>query len=525
MTGIKRMATGVFLAAMLAGACAVAAFAQATPSQPKAQAAKPAADISKKVEVTMWMTGRSTPSDAELVLAELNKLALRDLNCTVNFNLFNSPDTQQKYVLLLSSGEPIDLLYSASYINYSANVEKGAFLPLDDLVQKYAPRLWEFVGKENWDATRVNGKIYMVPTTVKAYVPSGFMYREDLRVKYKLPKPVDLATIEAYLEGIKKNEPSIQPTGEVVTSVGAIGSYFTPWECLDLKYKWIDWRMPYGQYIDYFNPTKITSYWESQDFRDDMKMFKRWADKGFWSRSALANKETQVDAFRAGRIAATIGGNVNIESYATVEQALMTEHPDWKVGYLPYSRPKRLANPKHPTQDGFSITITSKNPERAIMLLEKLIMDKDYFELSQYGIKGKHFNVTKDGYWEVVGDISKVGFQREGLRLWATRNENYALYPKSYDTVKALFEECKTYSYPNIYTGFTEDATPYQAERAALFNVQSQYLTPIEAGLVDDVDAAIDAFVKRAKAAGLSKIHAEFSKAWNAYLRDKKFVK
>lgn len=232
MTVIGRIALGVPILSLMLLFMSAGGQEAAPPAQAAAggETAKAAPDISKKVEVTMWMTGRVTPADTDLVLAELNKLTLRDLNATVNFNLFNSPDTQQKYVLLLSSGESVDLLYSASYINYSQNVEKGAFLPLDELLPKYAPKLWNFVGKDNWDATRVNGKIYMVPTTVKAYVPSGFMYREDLRAKYNLAVPVDLATIEQYLEGIKKNEPSIMPTGEVVTSVGAIGSYFTAWE-------------------------------------------------------------------------------------------------------------------------------------------------------------------------------------------------------------------------------------------------------------------------------------------------------
>ena len=53
--------------------------------------------------------------------------------------------------------------------------------------------------------------------------------------------------------------------------------------------------------------------------------------------------------------------------------------------------------------------------------------------------------------------------------------------------------------------------------------VLTQYLAPIEAGLVPDVDAAIKTFMEKAKAAGLDKIQAEYTKQWKAYCAEYKY--
>src|SRR5690606_38906709 len=101
--------------------------------------------------------------------------------------------------------------FTAEWTQYQQYAKSGAFLPIDDILPVAAPKLYEFVPQDMWDAVRIDGNIYTVPATYKEYVTGGFVWREDLRQKYDLPKPVDLASFEAYLDGIKKNEPNIQP--------------------------------------------------------------------------------------------------------------------------------------------------------------------------------------------------------------------------------------------------------------------------------------------------------------------------
>ena len=322
------------------------------------------------------------------------------------------------------------------------------------------------------------------------------------------------------MEGIKQNEPDMQVTGEVVSTYGSIGSHFTTWEFLDRKYKWADFRVPYGLYIDYQDPTKVIDWWETEEFASDMKMFKSWADAGYWSRSSLANTENKQDAFEAGKTACDLAFN-SPSVYANLVSRVAASHPDWELGWQPHYRVKNLATPNHATQNGMSIPNSANEPERGLLLLEKLVLDEEYFRLSQYGEEGVDYNVTEDGYYEAVGDSTTAGFPREAGSLWSTRNTEFMLYPEATAQIlNELNSEFETYTYPNIWTGFAEDTTPYQSEKAALANVITEYLPPIQAGLVDDVDAAIAEFLEKAKVAGLDKIREEYKRQWLAYVEE-----
>jgi putative aldouronate transport system substrate-binding protein len=49
-------------------------------------------------------------------------------------------------------------------------------------------------------------------------------------------------------------------------------------------------------------------------------------------------------------------------------------------------------------------------------------------------------------------------------------------------------------------------------------NVVTQYLVPLQAGMVDNVDTAIDEFLKNAEAAGMDKLHELYIKQWYAHV-------
>jgi len=485
-------------------------------------AALPALAESEKlpyVEIEMWMTG-SDPDDLQSVLDEINKIALEDLNTKLNFHMIND-STEPKYTLLLSTGDTVDLLYTANYLNYTGRVSQGAFMELEELIKTYAPEIWDAIPQANWDAVRVNGGIYMIPSVNTGFVAPAFAYREDLRKKYNLPEITDLETISQYLLTIAANEPEMKAAAEYVTNVGNMGDYFTSWAVLDQKYRWTDWRMSYGLYIDYDDPTNIYSYWESEDFREDMKLMKQWADAGVWSRSALASGDDQQELFKNGGTAAICGSFLDRMPDIMIEWE--TTHPDWEVGLLCYDAVKGLSLTKHPTQDGMAVPHSAANPERALMLYSKMLLDQRYNRLAQYGIEGKHYNIDENGYYEQIKDS---GFDPGSMRPWAYNNKALGIPTRASDIMNELYDQFNLYdiAYVNISSSFAEDTTAYTAERAALMNVISEYLVPIQAGFVDDVDAAIDEFLKQAKAAGLDKIQEEYKAQWLKYVEDNKVV-
>jgi putative aldouronate transport system substrate-binding protein len=467
-------------------------------------------DTSKKVELQFYMLG-DAPKDLPAIEAEINKMALEDLNTTVKFNYTSWTDWDQKYKLLLSSGQPIDLIFTADWTQYQSYAKKGAFLALDELLPKASPELQKFVPANMWEDVKVDGKIYTVPATYKEYVTNGFVWREDLRKKYNLPEPKDLASFEAYMEGIKKNEPDMMPISLNSDVRNNLHYIYT-------ELNKMVGALPYGMGVKYESPTEVYSYWGSDEHKAELETMKRWADKGFIPKNVLNIKDTMQDPLTSGKAASIFGDNPT--RFNESAMSISSTHPEWELGYSPFARTTGYATPVHPIHNGFAIAKSSKNPERALAFYEKLVLDKRYNQLTEYGFEGKNYTV-EDGYYKMVGTSQTNGFTREAMNGWAWRNPEFMLFDKSFDGVKAIFDELDKIQKPDLFLGFAEDYTAYQGEKAALEQVEKQYLYPLQAGLVDDVEKGLETFMQKAKQAGLEKIQAEWTKQWLAYTEEK----
>ena len=78
----------------------------------------------RKSRLQFYMLG-DAPKDLPVIESEINKLAEADLNATVKFNFTSWTDWDQKYKLLLSSGQPIDLIFTADWTILPVLCEKG----------------------------------------------------------------------------------------------------------------------------------------------------------------------------------------------------------------------------------------------------------------------------------------------------------------------------------------------------------------------------------------------------------------
>jgi putative aldouronate transport system substrate-binding protein len=472
-------------------------------------------DISKHVELQLYMLG-DAPKGLADVQAEVNKLAEKELNATVKFNFIPWTDWETKYKLLLTSGQSIDLIYVSPWTKVVQYAKDGAFLPLDEMLPKVAPELNKLIPEELWKAVKINGKIYDAPNTWKQFQNVGVLWRDDLREKYNLPKPTTIENYEAYMEGIKKNEPDMIPT-----AIEATASLPGTWRLLNMKYKFYNQDFPneYGLAVMNDKPADMINYFQSPMLAEDAKQWKSWADKGYWSKSALSDKTTGDEAFKSGKVAVITGQNA--PNYGGMISTLATQHPDWKLGFSTFPETTGVVHTaSNNGNDGYAIPATSKNPERALAFYEKLVTDKRYNYLTEYGIEGKHYTITSDGYYQGVGDAKTSEFPREAFNGWAWRNPAIQLFDKSFDPVLDIFKKLDAIATPDVTSNFQFDDSSVKAEIAAFQTVRVQYLNPIEAGLVQDVDSAISTFLSKAKAAGLEKIQQTFIEQYKKYCSD-----
>lgn len=460
------------------------------------------------------------PDDETVVEDAVNAVLKEKLNATIDFQFSTWTDFTLKYNNMLTSGGA-DLIYIANWLDYGLLARAGAFLELDDLLNTYAPELRKLAGEDMLNMCRVDGELYAVPALWPEYVSTGIKYREDLRAKYDLPYPNSLENMEAFFAGIKQNEPD-QPILRATASESAssLQVAFDTVNMFNIKYAWTtDNGFPYGLTSNYDTPDQVYDYWFSDAFVEDMKLMKKWADMGFWSKSALSDVNDS-EAYENGLCVAEIGGmNPNKQIASANNFAL--DHPEWQSAYIAYGEITKVLYPGHATQNGTAIVRGSKNPERAAMVLNFLMTDLDMNKLVQYGIEGTHYEVA-DGLYKNLSQR----FNYENFNTWNLRVNEYKLPQASDIALQAMFDKYNEIAsqskFPNVnlYGGFTEDYAAYEFERTAVSNVMRQYLAPLQAGLVDDVDAAVATFRAEVEKAGIKACRDGFTEQWLAYCEE-----
>lgn len=462
-------------------------------------AAKSDIDLSKHVNLTMYLIG-SPARDYDMVLAELNKKLEKDLNATLKVNWVGWADYGTQYPLLLASGEPIDLVYASTWTNFYQNARKGAFMDIKDLAKKYAPKSLAQITPDFYKQTEVDGHLYAMPAEFYQYGDMGYIVRGDLMKKYGLTSIDGIDDYGKFMDAVVKNDPQLDPSGDISSS-GGLETYYANaqgyYGILSSQFS------PFYINMDDANP-KIFNLYETDGILDYFKKMKEWGDKGYWSKSILSNKDDKM--LTEGKAASKLH---NQDSWSGVYM----EHPDWDVQFYLNSK---YTYKTQAMQDGMAVPASSKNPERALMLLELLRTDRSYNNLLTYGIEGKHYEITADNK---LKPLDLDGFAPDGYCSWGfkapeLRYDVVGTPPNNAEVRQKLADRARE----NPYALFTPDFEPVKNEMAAVTNIVQQYSFPLNYGYVKNPEEGLKTLVSKVKAAGSEKIMAEMQKQLDAFL-------
>lgn len=459
-----------------------------------------ALDTSKPVDLVMYLLG-SPAKDYDAVLAEVNKKLKQDLNATVAVNWIGWGDFSTKYPLVLASGEPIDLIYASTWLNYYTQAQKGAFMPIEKLAPVYAPKSYAETTPDFMQQATVNGHLYALPPTFFQNSNMGYIVRGDLMKKYGMTSINSMDDYGKYLDAVAKNDKNLDPTGFYANSDGLDKYYATELNLYDIL------QVQYSPlYVDLSDPNgKIINYLERPEMPAFYAKMKEWGDKGYWSKSVLSNKDG--DLLKEGKAASKLH---NIDTW----RSLYIEHPEYDLQYYPgWAYAFKTAA----MQDGMAIPSSAKNPERALMFLEKLRQDESYYDLLTYGIQGKDYEVTSDNQLKALNvDV----FAPEGYCSWGFKTLKFYKDPVGTPaSLPAVKEKIQSLVKENRFLLFTPNIDPVKNENAAVMNVMQQYEVPLRYGYVDPVKG-LATLNQKLKEAGIDKLIAGLQKQMDEYLKN-----
>ncbi|MBN2547430.1 MAG: extracellular solute-binding protein [Spirochaetes bacterium] len=480
----------------------------------------------EKVELNMWLVGDTVP-DYDLMLEELNKIMLEDINATIKVNFTTWIDWRSKLRLALSSGEKIDLIHMAPWSIYDEQAKLGAFMPLEGIAPVYAPKTWESYSENVLNSAKVNGHVFMLPFRYVDPEGNGFLYRLDLAEKYGIGKIKGIDDLERYMKVVKDKEGIIPYNAggfdnQVMSESFAIWMNFWPDSPDEIL---VQGQMSYFKVFQN-DPEKPFVIFEHKAFKEALKYARRFYLAGYWPENVLANKKDSREAILNGTSAIT---NLNPINANEEYKRIMAKNPLWKLDWFsPYQ--KLTHPPKSPANNnGMSIPVSSKNPERALMLLEKLHQDQRYHDLTTYGIRGKHWDLDSNQDIILPEGVSAdtTGFPWDRPCPWGWREkELYRVEPTKLKSTWQVIRDWILYVYKNgsekQFGDFKFDKTAVEAELAAIDSVKTQYVDPLLWGMIADPEKGYLEMMNKMNQAGLQKVKSEFNEQWKQYLKNKK---
>jgi len=461
----------------------------------------PASDL-KPYKISLVYPG--TPqTDEKKVEEALNKLLTEKINATIDLMPIDWGAWDDKINLMIASREEVDIIFTAQWNGHANNVSKGAFLELGDLIDQYGKGIVDSLDPAFLEGAKINGKNYGIPTNKELAAAGGIVYRKDVTDELgidmsNVKTPQDLDAVYAV---VKAKRPDLTP---LYTTAGVFNSHFFA------NYDFLgDSTIP-GAILKDEAGTTVTSIEKIERYKQYLNLTRDYFKKGYINADAATTQVSSGDAWKAGTVFSTVepmkpGKDAEIASASgltgKLAQIIMTE--------------KTVAT-SETAGSMLGISSTSKDPARAMMLINLLHTDKEINNLLNFGIEGEHY--TRNG--EIITATDSTANYNPGS-AWMFGNQflNYVWDTEDPDKW-AKFKEFNQNAKVSPALGFVFNSEPVKAEVGALANVIRQYQRALETGSLD-VDKILAEYEAKLKDAGVDKVIAEKQKQFDEFLASK----
>lgn len=274
-----------------------------------------------------------------------------------------------------------DLPYSTVM---SGAIESGLFLPLDDLLKEYAPRLMEIVPETTWDELRgPDGKIYGIGDYLSSTARRCTVIRKDLLDECGLEVPVTLEDYYNTLVAFKEHGVKYPFCGRAnfkysETFFAAYGVVPTTWKLNE-------------------NGEVVPAY-ILPEMKEALSFYRKIYEEGLMDPESLTNNLTiRNQKVASGDVGMFVGSISEVPSFNT---SLQNNVPDGEWICIP--SPLNPNGGEHgyaaaaPTVNVHYINAKCENPEDIIRFFDKML-DPELQTFLTYGIEGEFYTLNEDG--------------------------------------------------------------------------------------------------------------------------------
>jgi putative aldouronate transport system substrate-binding protein len=479
--------------------------------------------------ILTYMTLGNKPANSatEDMLKQLNKILTEKVNAELEIYYIPWNDYLTNYDLKLAEMDgSVDLIGTATdWLDAWKNTKLGTFLPIpDDMLKKYAPETWKSVSKEHWDMCRMDGKIYLIPEdNYVQWVNHGFMYRGDWAKEAGLNGVHSWEDLTKYFSYVRSAKPGVIPWDSNAAENSYHGDGYIQSKSDYVPLDGISTLNMFG--VRRGNLKKLYSpFYEGDELIAYARLMKKWDQMGVWQKNVLqstAGNNDNRDEFYKGK--SSIEEHHTQTWYTQVRPEMDRRQPGSDCNLFWFGEELGNITTMTITHGAMAISAACKYPERALMVYDLLRNDKECYNLINYGIEGRQYVLTDNGYRKKPDSYTA---QKDTLttNFWWGRNDKLEIRDansdwKKFDEISATYNKTKI-DYP--YSQLVWNLGDISKELGNISDVWGIYMAHISYGKMDNPEVYVAEFRDALKKAGIETVIANLQKQLDDFNSQKK---
>lgn len=398
-------------------------------------------------------------------------------------------DTEYDLNMMLSSGEDVDLFFTAIWGGALEYINANAVMDITDMIDNY-PELKASIPDRFWDTCYIDNKLFFVPNQKEAGLGIDFAIPTSVYEKYcpDLTEIEDIADLTPIMQAMKDDG---------ITYPYASENWYTDGKCVVWDYYNVNNLLAVDDNL------KVVNTAETPEYKHYCETIYSWGQAGFFP-------QTDIDRSTIDHVAR--GEDQGFISWPSTPDGAANASVRFGTDMTIVSGGRKIMDLNGTFASAYAISSNSTKADACLKFLQLLFTDETLANLVCFGIEGEHYDmvdgriqVREESNYKYPGVWITCNVMTPGLQVGESedKKEQYADFNDSC-TISPI-------------SGFVFDYSNCETEYTACTAARKEYYDLLERGFYDPAEF-LPKLQKDLKNAGIDTLVAECQAQLDAWL-------
>lgn len=473
-----------------------------------------------------WYFGQAESPDCGVVNEYINEYLKEKVGATVSLHYWSGDQYWDNMTTMISAGQDVGIIGfgSQTKLDYVVNSQRGAYYPIEEMLDTIAPDTKALFSDEIWTAMTIDGHIYGIPSLKDNGYYISLIYNDtmaqELGIDMDSVEYTDFRGLEELGLKVKDLRDAAHPEWAdrpVFWNVDREMPYFFAFESfLNDSFMAVCDIDAFDELAD-SDETQVVNFYGTPEYLEYAVQRQRMVDEGLFMYDYTDKTDIQYE----GSVFGWVGWG-----YTYMEEHMYGDNFVTKM-----KMSKNLwTETNNYYSAGTAISSQCAYPEKAMEILNLINTDPEFATMMRFGVEGEHYAFDENGKMTFAGTKNEDPSNRAYYYWYMAPVGNLTIVNAPETLIGPdgiMLKNMMQYNQECVvpaHMGFVLDTTPITNEIAACTNVVAEYIQDIRKGQLsseDEVRTVVAEFNDKLAANGVDKIVAEVQAQIDAWVAAK----